>query len=79
MLKKKKIIHFQVPLHDGKYILPVEIMEKFLSKMEEKIGKDYDIICSPFIPSTIQPNKNFVNFDAKQLILEDFNKLLGNK
>jgi nucleoside-diphosphate-sugar epimerase len=40
---------------------------------------DYYIICSPFIPSTIQPNKNFVNFDAKQLILEDFNKLLGNK
>jgi len=77
--KKKQIIHFQIPLHDGKISIQRDIAIKFIEIIKERIEKDYEIIFSPFIPSSLISKKNFSNFDMGNLSVEDLREILDWK
>lgn len=70
----KKIIHFQIPLlNDGtkdNLAISVEIANRFVKLMQEKLGKKYIVIASPFIASGVDgiTIKDFTEMDLKTFI-----------
>lgn len=70
----KKIIHFQIPLlNDGtqdNLAISAEVANRFVKLMQEKLGKKYIVIASPFIPSGVDGIiiKDFTEMDLKTFI-----------
>jgi hypothetical protein len=72
----KKIIHFQIPVREnssGKddYYVSNENIGQWLKLIKNKIGKEYEIIASPFVPSTLRKNSKFYNFNMEQLTIKE--------
>ena len=78
----KKILHFQIPLLEGTTItnafaVSQEIITSFVAQVKEKIGDEYIVMASPFMPQLIDEN-NLYNFDAKQVSLDELKNMLKN-
>lgn len=72
----KNILHFQINLNKDK----PEIISKFMEITKSKLSDDWDVICSPYIPSQMKlEDQNMVlyNFDMKQITLDQLKKMMG--
>jgi hypothetical protein len=72
----KKIIHFQIPLSENNsakddYSISAEHISQWLTLIKNKIGKEYEIIASPFNPSTVKKDSKFYNFNMNQLTIKE--------
>nr|DAT76315.1 MAG TPA: hypothetical protein [Caudoviricetes sp.] len=70
----KKIIHFQIPLLQNglkdDLAINTDYVNQFIKLTQEKLGKKYIIIASPFIPSGVDgiTIKDFTEMDLKSFI-----------
>ena len=76
----KPVLHFQIPMLEGatkenQVAIDIQALGKFMKIMDDKIGKDYDIVASPMKLQTCD------NVDVKniEMTMKDVEKILNIK
>lgn len=73
----KPVLHFQIPIDTriNQIAINPNVLAKFMKIMDDKLGKDYDIVASPMKLQTCD------NVDVKniEITMKDIEKILNNK
>lgn len=82
-MKDKKILHFQLPIDEksaikDKILISPELTLKFNDFMKEKLGEQFEVIISPFLP-VCSKDCEMYNFDIKQLTIDELKIMIENK
>lgn len=76
-----KVIHFQIPLlktakKPERYAINLDNAIQFLEIIKSKLGKDYAIISSPFLPTALTEETEILNFDMRQVTLKELKLMM---
>ncbi len=79
-----KILHLQIPLEPNKsyknaLAISPETLGKFVKLVQDKIGDDWQVIATPFIPSVFGDTVSFYNFDMNIVDKDEFLELIKKK
>lgn len=73
----KPVLHFQIPIDTkiDQIAININVLAKFMKVMDDKLGKDYDIVASPMKLQTCDD----VDVKNIEITMEDVEKILNIK
>lgn len=73
----KPVLHFQIPIDTkiDQIAININVLAKFMKIMDDKLGKDYDIVASPMKLQTCDD----VDVKNIEITMEDVEKILNIK
>jgi len=73
----KPVLHFQIPIDTkiDQIAINIAVLAKFMKIMDDKLGKDYDIVASPMKLQTCDD----VDVKNIEITMEDVEKILNIK
>lgn len=73
----KPVLHFQIPINTkiDQIAIRIDVLAKFMKIMDDKLGKDYDIVASPMKLQTCDD----VDVKNIEITMKDVEKILNIK